>query len=83
MPVAKYRRPLQLAALGLAALLALGLSGVLSPRPAPRYTVTDLGVLPGYGESSADAINSRGWVVGSTDPQGGGDARLTSIRMAE
>ena len=63
MPIAKYRRPLQMAALGLAALLALGLSGVLTPRPAPRYTVTDLGVLPGYGESNADAINGRGDVA--------------------
>ncbi len=60
MPIAKYRRPLQMAALGLASVLALGLSGVLSPRPAPRYTVTDLGVLPGYSISSASALNSQG-----------------------
>jgi len=63
MPIAKYRRSLQIVALSLAALLALGLSGVLTPRPAPRYTVTDLGVLPGYAESSASAINSRGEVA--------------------
>jgi len=61
MPVARRRR--LAAALGLASVLALGLSGVLSPRPAPRYTVTDLGVLPGYAGSSADAINSRGDVA--------------------
>jgi len=63
MPIAKYRSPLQIAALGLTALLALGLSGVLTPRPAPRYAVTDLGVLPGYAESSASAMNDRGDVA--------------------
>ena len=63
MPPLGYRR-LQAAALGLAALLTLGLSGLLSPRLAPRYTVTDLGVLPGDTESSATAINSGGVAVG-------------------
>ena len=87
MPIAKYRRPLQMAALGLASVLALGLSGVLSPRPAPRYTVTDLGVLPGYGESSADAINSQGEVAVTVSKPGSGrgqacvywQGRLTSL----
>ncbi len=65
MPPLRYRRPLQAAALGLAVVLTLFLSGLLSPRPAPRYTVTDLGVLPGYKESGADAVNSRGEVAGS------------------
>ena len=65
MPTPGYRRPLMAAALGLAVILTLALSGLLSPRPTPRYAVTDLGVLPGYTTSSAGAINGRGEVVGS------------------
>jgi len=81
MPIAKYRRPLQIAALGLTALLALGLSGVLSPRPAPRYTVTDLGVLTGYAESSADAINSRGDVAVTVGASGFHSAQACVYRQ--
>ena len=66
MPPLRYRRLLQAAALGLAALLTLGLSGLLSPRLAPRYTVTDLGVLPGDSASRATVLNSRGDVAGFT-----------------
>jgi len=43
---------------GLVLVLAAVLPGWLTPRPAPRYTVTDFGVLPGYAESSASAVNS-------------------------
>lgn len=65
MSLFRGRRPLQAVALGLGFLFTLYWSGMLSPRPAPRYTVTDLGVLPGYTTSSAGAINSRGEVAGS------------------
>ena len=71
----KHRRPLQAAAFGLAVISTLAFSGLLSPRPIPRYAVTDLGVLPGYASSRANAVNSRGGVVGSIDPLGGDDAR--------
>ena len=64
MPPPRYRRPLQAAALSLGFLFTLYWSGLLSPWPAPRYTVTDLGVLPGDTESSATAINSGGVAVG-------------------
>ncbi len=64
MPAPTFRRRLSAAALGLGFLLTLYGSGLLSPRPAPRYAVTDLGVLPGDTESSASAINSRGEAVG-------------------
>ncbi len=63
MPAPKRRR-LAVILLALAAVLTVSLSGLLSPRPAARYTVTDLGVLPGDTESSASAINSRGVAVG-------------------
>ena len=63
------KRRLLAAILGLAVVLAFSLSKWLSSRPAPRYTVTDLGVLPGYAESSASGINSRGDVVGVILPQ--------------
>jgi len=51
-------------AVALASALALFLSGLLAPHPAPRYAVTDLGVVPGYGGIEANAINSRGEVAG-------------------
>ncbi len=70
MPISKRR--LAAAALGLAVILVVFLSGLLSPRPAPRYTVTDLGVLPGYGDSHASAVNSRGDVAGSVSGPGSG-----------
>lgn len=58
------------AALGIVPVLAAALPGWLTPRPAPRYAVTDLGVLPGYGESSASAINDRGVVACRAAPTG-------------
>lgn len=64
-----------LAALGLAVILTVSLSGLLSPRPAPRYTVTDLGVLPGCASSRGNAVNSRGEVAGSAAVTGSGDER--------
>jgi hypothetical protein len=49
--------------LGLAVVFALLLPS-LRPRPTPRYTVTDLGVLPGDTISSASGINNHGDIVG-------------------
>ncbi len=49
--------------LGLAVVFALFLP-YLRPRPTPRYTVTDLGVLPGDTESSASCINNHGDIIG-------------------
>jgi probable HAF family extracellular repeat protein len=72
MPAPTFRRRLSTAALGLGFLLTLYGSGLLSPRPAPRYAVTDLGVLPGYAASDAAAVNSRGDVVGSATPKRSG-----------
>src|SRR4051794_2827989 len=37
---------------------------------AGRYTITDLGTLPGGSSSSARAINGAGWVVGEADRLG-------------
>ena len=54
------------ASFGLAALLTVSLSGLLSPHPVPRYTVTDLGVLPGDSGSRATVLNSRGDAAGFT-----------------
>ena len=48
---------------GLAVVFALLLPS-LRPRPAPRYIVTDLGVLPGDTISSASGINNHGDIVG-------------------
>jgi len=53
------------AVLGLAVILVLFLP-YLRPHPASRYTVTDLGVLPGDTKSGTFAINSRGAVCGYT-----------------
>ena len=72
MPPLKHRRPLQAAAFGLAVISTLAFSGLFTRQPAPRYTVTDLGVLPGHAVSQAVAVNSRGDVVGSADPLGSG-----------
>ena len=69
MPAPTRRRRLLAAALGLGFVLTLYWSGALSPRPAPRYAVTDLGVLPGYAASDAAAVNSRGDVIGSATPK--------------
>ena len=50
-------------------LVALALTGwFLRPLP-PRYTVTDLGVLPGATVSGASGINNRGDVVGLSGAQ--------------
>ena len=57
------KRPRQIAALGLVFLVIVGVVLLQSHRPAPRYTVTDLGVLPGYTSSEAVAVNSRGDVI--------------------
>lgn len=57
------RRKLAAAAFGLALVAALALP-YLRPRPASRYTVTDLGVLPGDAVSSASGINNHGDIVG-------------------
>lgn len=67
MPAPKRR--LFAAFLGLAVILALFLPYLL-PRPTPRYTVTDLGVLPGDKESVAFAINSAGVAVGDSSGAG-------------
>jgi len=61
MPADK-RRLVAAAVLGL--FVALALIGWFSRRPPPRYTVTDLGVLPGATVSGASGINNRGDVVG-------------------
>ena len=88
MPIPTRRHPskrrLLAAAFGLAAILIVCLSGLLSPRPAPRYTVTDLGVLPGDTESGATALNSRGESAGFshgavTRACVFGDGRVTSL----
>lgn len=75
MSTPRRRRLLSAAALSLVVIFTLFLSGLLSPRPTPRYAVTDLGVLPGYAVSRATAVNSKGDVAGSMDPLGGGDTR--------
>jgi len=75
MPAPRDRRPFLALALGLAVILTVSLSGWLSPRPAPRYTVTDLGVLPGCASSRGNAVNSRGEVAGSATLTGSGDER--------
>ena len=63
MPVPNNRRLLAAGFL-LAGLLACALPALL-PRPStPRYTVTDLGVLPGDTSSNASGINNRGEIVG-------------------
>ena len=67
----KHRCPLQAAAFGLAVISTLAFSGLFTRQPAPRYTVTDLGVLPGDTSSWANAINSRGEVVGNSFLHGG------------
>jgi len=67
-----HKRRLFAAALAIILVLAAVLSGWLSPRPAPRYAVTDIGVLPGYGESSASALNDSGEVAGRAAPAGQG-----------
>lgn len=66
---APKRRPLIAILLGLVAVLVVYWSGLLSPRPAPRYTVTDLGVLPGDSVSNASGLNNQGEVVGLSGAQ--------------
>ncbi len=68
MPVLNSRRTL--AASAFALLLALTLPLLLSCHPAPRYTITDLGVLPGDTKSGAFAINSQGAICGYTQAIG-------------
>jgi len=67
-------RPRRRRFLALFAVLALGTVALTlwMSRPAPpRYTVTDLGVLPGDGGSGASAINNSGDVVGLSSAAGG------------
>ena len=59
------KRRLFAAVLGLC-VIAFILPGLLSRRSAPRYTVTDLGVLPGDAKSRAYGINNQGQVCGFT-----------------
>ena len=61
MPAPKRR--LLAVIFGLIVFLAL-LLPYLHPHPTPRYTVTDLGVLPGDTESCASGINNHGDIVG-------------------
>ena len=68
MPLRKRR--LVIAAFGITSLFIFFLTFEQSRRPAPRYTVTDLGVLPGYTQSEAVAINSQGDVLVSNTPPG-------------
>ena len=60
-----------LTAIFMGGILVTALLSWLWPRPTPRYTIIDLGVLPGYAESSSSGINSRGDVVGISLPQPG------------
>ena len=62
---APKRRALTLI-LGLAVVFALLLPS-LRPRMAPRYTITDLGVLPGDTVSSASGINNHGDIIGFSE----------------
>ena len=69
MPARKRR----LAAVALALIAVLALFGWLSRPPRPRYTVTDLGVLPGVfmsgpATSNASGINAQGDVVSLSGP---------------
>ncbi len=64
MPTPKRR--LFAAILGLAIVLALFLPRFLRHSVPPRYTVTDLGVLPGDTASGAFAVNSAGVAVGDS-----------------
>ena len=61
---ARNRRKVATTVFGFALVAALALP-FLRPHPAPRYTVTDLGVLPGGTESHASGINAQGVVCGS------------------
>jgi len=74
MPAPKRRR-LAAILLGLAVILTLYWSGLLSPQPAPRYTVTDLGVLPGCASSRGNAVNTQGDVAGTATQHGFGGGR--------
>ena len=58
------RRKLVAAAFGLALVAAFALPFLRPAPPAPRYTVTDLGVLPSDTLSGATAINNAGAVAG-------------------
>lgn len=58
-------------------LLALILSPAFADQPTPRYTITDLGTLPGGHYSHATAINNHGQVVGWADT-GATDGVLTA-----
>ncbi len=67
-------RPRRTRFLALFAILALGTVALtlwMSRPTPPRYSVTDLGVLPGDTDSDASAINSAGDVVGLSSAAGG------------
>jgi probable HAF family extracellular repeat protein len=61
------KRRLTVAVLGL--LVTLALIGWFSRPSPPRYTITDLGVLPGDTFSGASGVNNRGEVVGLSGAQ--------------
>jgi len=67
--------PVRLGVLILVLAASTGLAAGAPPRAhadaAPAYTVTDLGVLPGYSHSYASGINASGQVVGDSGPSGG------------
>jgi len=76
-------RPRRTRFLALFAILALGTIALTLwvNRPAPpRYTVTDLGVLPGYARIWAVAVNSRGDVACSASNSGAGTERACVYR---
>ena len=68
MPVRKHH--FLAAAFGLVVIFIIFLTCEQSRRPAPRYRVTDLGVLPGYTYSEAVAVNSKGDVLLSNSASG-------------
>jgi probable HAF family extracellular repeat protein len=53
------------------AVLAVALTGPQSEASKIRYEITDLGVLPGDGDSMARGLNNRGQVVGMSFPTAG------------
>src|SRR5580658_7791617 len=62
------RRTMRALLLGCAAVLQL--ASLLQAQSAPQFTVTDIGILPGYALSQATAISSNGTVVGYSGSAG-------------
>ncbi len=69
------RRPRFLALFAVLALGTIALTLWVNRPAPPRYTVTDLGVLPGYVSVTAVAVNSRGDVACSANNTGSGTGR--------